>query len=117
MVALAPALSPTMRAYRTMGSNELSSMSWRTMSAPANEGVMRMSVTSLGPHCRLPPPTITMRIDGSPLAGSRYVSLAIQPPEQDRDRARVIAQLMARSGEDPHLGRAVRVGDDTRVEV
>src|SRR3954451_20591893 len=116
MVAFESALSATPRAYGTIRSNELSSMSWRTMVASANDGVMRMSVTSLGPHCRVPPPTITMRMGVLP-ARSRYVSLAVEPAEQNGDGTRVVAQLVARSREDPHLRRAMSVGDDARVEV
>ena len=58
------------RAYRSIGSSDAPSMSWRTMSASASDGVVRMSVTSFGPHCRLPPPTITIRI-ASPSASFR----------------------------------------------
>src|SRR5262245_15311006 len=91
-------------------------MSCKTMCASANEGVVRMSVTSFGPHWRLPPPTITMRID-SASARSRYVALAVEPAEQHRDRTRIVPQLVARAREDAHLRRAVRVGDDAGVEV
>src|SRR6478736_6314248 len=87
-------------------------MSCRTIMAEASEGVVKRSVTSFGPHCRLPPPTITIRI-----SGSRDVPLSIEPAEQDGDASRVVAQLVTGTGDDPHLGRAVRVGDHACVEV
>src|SRR3954468_8915508 len=91
-------------------------MSCRTMCASDNEGVVRMSVTSFGPHCRLPPPTITMRID-SASARSRYVALTVQPAEQHRDCAGAVTQLVTCAREYSHLRRPVCVRDDAGVEV
>src|SRR5581483_3030927 len=90
-------------------------MSCSTSSASTSDGVVTMSVTSFGPHWRLPPPTITIRT--IPPRGSRYVALAIEPAQQDGDGARVVAELMAGARDDAHLRRAVGAGDHAGVEV
>src|SRR5690349_8091204 len=45
------------------------------------------------------------------------VALAVEPPEQHRDGAGIVAQLVRRAGDDAQLGLAVGVADDARVEV
>src|SRR3954447_8626399 len=88
-------------------------MSWSTTVAPASDGVPARSDTSVGPHWRLPPPTITMRTTPP----SRHVAFAVQPAEQDGDGSRIVAELMGRSRDDAHLRMAVGVGHHAGVEV
>src|SRR5260370_29625437 len=107
-------------------------MSCSTMLASVNDGVVRMSAVSFGPHCLLPPPTMTIRMPAPQLAGwhgpgnltrvSRLSqidssSLPVEPAEQHGDRTRIVAELVARTGDDPHLGRSVGVGDHSSVKV
>ena len=91
-------------------------MSWSTIVDAASDGMVRMSVTSFGPHCRLPPPTITIRI--APSSDITRCAAHDRANEQHRNRARVVAELMnSLPRRSASLQTRARLCDHASVEV